>query len=185
VADVLFGLKPFTGRLPETWAKAESQLPINVGDKTYDPLYPFGWGLRTDSPHARVQALRTELAGEQGTATAVRALDTILKSSNWNRDGSVRDATTMMRLLAAAASAMNGSKFTFTQQDELVSVARDLAQSAVVAGGSAAMSATASLTADAEHDVLSGQPANAVSELAQARTAAAGGGGHGRAPRLS
>jgi beta-glucosidase len=185
VADVLFGLKPFTGRLPETWAKAESQLPINVGDKTYDPLYPFGWGLRTDSPLARVQALRTELAGEHGTATAVRALDKILKSSNWNRDGSVRDAKTMMQLLATAAAAMTGSTFTFTQQDNLVSVARDLAQNAVVAGGAAAMSATASLTADAEHDVLSGQPANAVSELAQARTAAAGGGGHGRAPHLS
>ncbi len=43
LADVLFGDKPFTGRLPETWMLAESQLPINVGDPTYNPLYPFGW----------------------------------------------------------------------------------------------------------------------------------------------
>ena len=51
VADTLFGLKPFTGRLPETWAKLvdTTTTPLNVGDKTYDPLYPFGWGLRTDS----------------------------------------------------------------------------------------------------------------------------------------
>ena len=46
-ADVLFGKQPFTGRLPVTWPRTLSQEPINVGDKHYDPLYPFGWGLRT------------------------------------------------------------------------------------------------------------------------------------------
>ncbi len=62
VADVLTGKRPFTGRLPVTWAKAESQLPINVGDKSYDPLYPYGWGLRTDGTRARLQQLRAQLA---------------------------------------------------------------------------------------------------------------------------
>ncbi|WP_209021765.1 glycoside hydrolase family 3 protein [Nocardioides sp. 503] len=47
VADVLFGRKPFTGRLPVTWPRSVAQEPINVGDADYDPLYPFGWGLRT------------------------------------------------------------------------------------------------------------------------------------------
>ena len=67
MADVLFGLKPFTGRLPLTWAKAESQLPINVGDANYDPLYPFGWGLRTDNPRARLQTLRDQLETQRGS----------------------------------------------------------------------------------------------------------------------
>ncbi|MGW3070449.1 glycoside hydrolase family 3 protein, partial [Streptomyces sp. NPDC001130] len=31
VADVLYGARPFTGQLPVTWPKSESQLPINVG----------------------------------------------------------------------------------------------------------------------------------------------------------
>jgi beta-glucosidase len=31
VADTLFGDQPFTGRLPETWARSMAQLPINVG----------------------------------------------------------------------------------------------------------------------------------------------------------
>ncbi|MFF3988388.1 glycoside hydrolase family 3 N-terminal domain-containing protein [Streptomyces sp. NPDC001797] len=47
VADVLYGKKAFTGRLPVTWPKSEAQLPINVGDASYDPQYPYGWGLTT------------------------------------------------------------------------------------------------------------------------------------------
>jgi beta-glucosidase len=47
VADVLFGNEPFTGRLPQTWPRRLAQEPINVGDKDYHPLYPYGWGLRT------------------------------------------------------------------------------------------------------------------------------------------
>ncbi|CAH8362933.1 unnamed protein product [Eruca vesicaria subsp. sativa] len=45
VADVLFGDHPFTGTLPRTWMKSVSQLPMNVGDSTYDPLFPFGFGI--------------------------------------------------------------------------------------------------------------------------------------------
>ena len=48
VADVLFGNQPFTGTLPMTWPRTEAQVPINVGDADYDPLFAFGWGLRTD-----------------------------------------------------------------------------------------------------------------------------------------
>jgi beta-glucosidase len=47
VADVLFGKTDFTGRLSVTWPRSVAQEPINVGDADYDPLYPFGWGLRT------------------------------------------------------------------------------------------------------------------------------------------
>jgi beta-glucosidase len=47
VADVLFGRQPFTGRLPQTWPRSLDQEPINIGDRDYRPLYPYGWGLRT------------------------------------------------------------------------------------------------------------------------------------------
>ena len=47
VADTLFGRRPYTGKLPVTWPRSVSQEPINVGDADYDPLYRFGWGLRT------------------------------------------------------------------------------------------------------------------------------------------
>ncbi|KAG6415214.1 hypothetical protein SASPL_122619 [Salvia splendens] len=47
VADVLFGQYGFTGKLPRTWFKSVDQLPMNVGDPHYDPLFPFGFGLTT------------------------------------------------------------------------------------------------------------------------------------------
>ncbi|GAA1884153.1 glycoside hydrolase family 3 protein [Actinomadura bangladeshensis] len=51
VADVLFGKRPFTGRLPVTWPRSEAQEPINVGDRAYKPLFPYGYGLRTRPHH--------------------------------------------------------------------------------------------------------------------------------------
>jgi beta-glucosidase len=51
VADTLFGRRPFTGRLPVTWPRTIDQEPINVGDADDDPLYPFGFGLRTRVHH--------------------------------------------------------------------------------------------------------------------------------------
>lgn len=47
VADLLFGDYGFTGKLARTWFKSVDQLPMNVGDPHYDPLFPFGFGLAT------------------------------------------------------------------------------------------------------------------------------------------
>ena len=47
VSDPLFGRTPYTGKLPVTWPRTIAQEPINVGDRNYNPLYPFGYGLRT------------------------------------------------------------------------------------------------------------------------------------------
>jgi beta-glucosidase len=45
VADVLFGDFTPTGRLPMSWPRSAEQIPVNVGDADYDPLFPFGFGL--------------------------------------------------------------------------------------------------------------------------------------------
>ncbi len=45
IADVLFGdFKP-VGKLPHSWPKSMQQIPINVGDKNYKPLFPYGFGI--------------------------------------------------------------------------------------------------------------------------------------------
>jgi beta-glucosidase len=46
VADVLFGAAKPTGRLPCSWPRDMAQIPINVGDPGYDPLFAYGFGLR-------------------------------------------------------------------------------------------------------------------------------------------
>jgi beta-glucosidase len=45
VADVLFGDHKPSGKLPFTWPRSVEQIPLNVGDTPYDPLFPFGHGL--------------------------------------------------------------------------------------------------------------------------------------------
>ncbi|VFQ95437.1 unnamed protein product [Cuscuta campestris] len=52
VSDVLFGDYEFTGKLPRTWFKTVDQLPMNVSDSHYDPLFPFGFGLTATQPIA-------------------------------------------------------------------------------------------------------------------------------------
>jgi beta-glucosidase len=83
VADVLYGKRPFTGQLPVTWPKSEAQLPINVGDPSYDPQFPYGWGLTTltKTPEGGAATLKAlgvaaAVAEKAGAAEAGRALVT-------------------------------------------------------------------------------------------------------------
>jgi beta-glucosidase len=45
VADVLTGAVKPTGKLSCTWPRAMADIPINVGDAKYDPLFPYDHGL--------------------------------------------------------------------------------------------------------------------------------------------
>jgi beta-glucosidase len=48
VVDVLFGDRPFTGKLSFTWPRSVDQLPFdfnNLGTGDDAPLFPFGYGL--------------------------------------------------------------------------------------------------------------------------------------------
>ena len=45
ITDILFGDAHPSGKLPHSWPRSMAQLPINVGDASYDPLYPYGFGL--------------------------------------------------------------------------------------------------------------------------------------------
>jgi len=45
VADVLFGDYKPTGKLSFSWPRSMSQIPINMGDRNYDPLFKYDFGL--------------------------------------------------------------------------------------------------------------------------------------------
>jgi beta-glucosidase len=46
VTDVLFGDFNFKGKLSFSWPRSMDQIPINVGDAKYDPLFKYGYGLQ-------------------------------------------------------------------------------------------------------------------------------------------
>jgi beta-glucosidase len=50
VADVLYGTADFKGKLPFSWPKRATQYVLNVGDKNYDPLFAYGYGLSYKRP---------------------------------------------------------------------------------------------------------------------------------------
>jgi beta-glucosidase len=45
VADVLFGDHKPKGKLPMSWPRTMAQIPTNVGDTPYDPLFKYDYGL--------------------------------------------------------------------------------------------------------------------------------------------
>jgi beta-glucosidase len=45
IAEVLYGNYEFRGKLSASWPRSTAQEPVNVGDATYDPLYPYDYGL--------------------------------------------------------------------------------------------------------------------------------------------
>jgi beta-glucosidase len=45
IAELLFGEFIPSGVLPMTWQKSMDQIPQNIGDEQYDPLFPYGFGI--------------------------------------------------------------------------------------------------------------------------------------------
>jgi beta-glucosidase len=115
--------------------------------------------------------VRDSLATQHTVAAkiGVQSLTALLAPGHWNKNGSVRNPISAFVLLGLASPSVSGTSTSAeANANLLVSVARDIAQDAVVANGAGAMSKTAALTANAEHDLLVGNPTRALSELAQA-----------------
>ncbi|XAR60707.1 Glucan 1,3-beta-glucosidase [Bertholletia excelsa] len=49
ITDVIFGDYEFQGRLPVSWFRSVDQLPMQVGENSYDPLFPLGFGLTSNN----------------------------------------------------------------------------------------------------------------------------------------
>ncbi|MFF0431411.1 glycoside hydrolase family 3 N-terminal domain-containing protein [Streptomyces sp. NPDC004327] len=135
VADVLYGRRPFTGRLPVSWPRSEGQLPLNVGDRRYDPQYPYGWGLTTlhGTPRGGEPVLRA-------IGLAARAL----------AKAGLGDSAAARRLVDRARLVVQGRV------------------------GQHVTEAVAKPFAEADHLLLTGDPAGAVDRLTEAFRAASG-----------
>ncbi|MEV2244471.1 glycoside hydrolase family 3 N-terminal domain-containing protein [Streptomyces sp. NPDC049970] len=90
VADVLYGKRAFTGQLPVTWPRSESQLPINVGDAAYDPQFPYGWGLTT---------LRKPPSGGEAALTALAVAARLAERAGLGRTAAGKEIVDRARFL--------------------------------------------------------------------------------------
>jgi beta-glucosidase len=167
VADVLFGKRPFSGRLPVTWPKSEAQLPINVGDATYDPQYPYGWGLTTQAAaRQKLTDTRKDLlhkgAQSPDVVASVAYIDQALRVKDWSGP----QATTALQSLGQAGRYLQQAKAdSFAHDDAVVGAARWIAQDQI---GQNLDEATSKLTSDAEHLLLTGDLSNAITKLTAA-----------------
>jgi beta-glucosidase len=160
VADTLFGNAPFTGQLPQTWPSSLSQEPINVGDSNYNPQFPFGWGLRTSSPRADLRAAaRAVGSGRLGALAGAWWL--------WRRDGSPRHPAALLRRMRRAVGGLGGASF--SRQEAVLAVARDVAQAQIVQSGGP-NGTSSPLVADADQALVGGNPGNALALLTRAAT---------------
>jgi beta-glucosidase len=73
VADVLYGKADFKGKLPFSWPKLATQYVLNVGDKNYDPLFAYGYGLTYKKP-GKVAQLSEESGLPKGADLPVGTL---------------------------------------------------------------------------------------------------------------
>ncbi|MDT9697402.1 carbohydrate binding domain-containing protein [Streptomyces sp. P17] len=113
VADVLYGKRPFTGQLPVTWPKSEAQLPINVGDPSYDPQFPYGWGLTT----------LTKVP--EGGATTLRVLGIAAAAAERaGADETGRMLVTKARLIVQQKAVTPASAKPFAEADRLLTRGR-------------------------------------------------------------
>ncbi|KVI03661.1 Glycoside hydrolase family 3 [Cynara cardunculus var. scolymus] len=57
ITDVIFGDYEFRGQLPVSWFRSVDQLPMDAHEKSYDPLFPLGYGLKSRVRPSFVQTL--------------------------------------------------------------------------------------------------------------------------------
>ncbi|TDD21474.1 glycosyl hydrolase [Kribbella turkmenica] len=165
VADVLFGKRPFTGRLPVSWPRTEDQQPLNVGDASYDPQYPYGWGLTTQATaRQKLTEARNVLLQKRDpyALAAAVAASVALHVKDWSGP----QAPVALAALARSGKYLERTKVdAYAQDDAVVGAARWIAQNRI---GQNVDQPTSKLTSDAEHALLTGRLQTAVGKLTAA-----------------
>ncbi len=80
VADILFGDFQPTGKLGHTWPRSMEQVPLNLGDTDYDPLFAYDHGLQSaeDDPEGTAPQFYAGAVSQTATFITVaftRAID--------------------------------------------------------------------------------------------------------------
>ena len=90
VADVIFSKADgsinhdFKGKLSYSWPRRVDQATVNRHDETYDPLLPYGFGLKYGEENALVSTLDEVTSADGGADLAARALFSTGAKKPWS-----------------------------------------------------------------------------------------------------
>lgn len=86
IAEVLFGDYQPSGKLTHSWPKTMAQIPINVGDNNYNPLYAYKHGLdrfpTKDSAHALLPYAASTTPSGDKIVLALSGKLTLMEAAN-------------------------------------------------------------------------------------------------------
>jgi beta-glucosidase len=112
VADVLYGKADFKGKLPFSWPKLATQYVLNIGDKGYNPLFAYGYGLSYAKP-----GVVGKLSSVSGLAPGAE-----LPAGTWFERGKTLAGYNFALESSGRNSSMVGGR-TFTSQDGRIKAA--------------------------------------------------------------
>lgn len=72
VAEVLYGDFPFSGKLTHSWPNHMRQVPINIGDEQYNPLYEYKHGLNYFPSSSSTTTLEAYAAKTTANGTSIQ-----------------------------------------------------------------------------------------------------------------
>jgi beta-glucosidase len=126
IADLLFGEYIPSGLLPMTWPRSMDQIPINVGDFDYDPLFPYDFGITTleNSALGSAPILNSAMLTEDGMHIELAFNKSMVNTANSTADFTIlRNGTDYLEVTSFGMSPL-GDNILLVTLDE-VSVSSD------------------------------------------------------------
>lgn len=153
ITDVLFGDKPFTGRLSYTWLRSLDQLPFDFANLPTEgcaaPLFPFGYGLTYENNQSEWLDLAMACAGdtEQVEASAAEIVEGQLAPHgvfgetyyapfpvSITLDGDLSDWEGVPRVELSSSTGSASISFAAAADDEFLYISGDVTDAAIISG---------------------------------------------------
>ena len=84
IAEILFGNYQPTGKLTNTWPNDMRQIPINFGDESYNPLYPYKHGLTQFPTTSNTNSLKVYASTTNDDGNIIRVYFNDIITSNFS-----------------------------------------------------------------------------------------------------
>lgn len=117
VTDILFGVAEPSGKLSYSWPRNMDQIPVNIGDAFYDPLYDFGYGIEGFSSN-KIFAMQAAYINDAGTGATV-VFNNELKELPIAANFTVRDGSGSTKSITAIRKGESTNSLTITFNERI------------------------------------------------------------------